>query len=125
MNRYAMIAAGGALGAMARYALGGLVQEWAGARFPYGTFVVNISGCLVMGVVMTVLTERGVVHPNWRFLVPVGFIGAYTTFSTFEYETLRAIEQGAWLIGLGNVLASVVLGFASVALGVMATRQLL
>jgi fluoride exporter len=125
VSRYAMIAAGGALGAMARYALGGLVQQWAGARFPYGTFVVNISGCLVMGVVMTVLTERGVVHPNWRFLVPVGFIGAYTTFSTFEYETLRAIEQGAWLIGLGNVLASVVLGFASVALGVMATRQLL
>jgi fluoride exporter len=125
VSRYAMIAAGGAMGAMARYALGGLVQEWAGARFPYGTFVINISGCLVMGVVMTLLTERGVVHPNWRFLVPVGFIGAYTTFSTFEYETLLAIEQGAWVIGLGNVLASVLLGFASVALGVMATRQLL
>ena len=125
MSRYAMVAAGGALGAMARYALGGLVQEWAGARFPYGTLVINISGCLVMGVVMTLLTERGILHPNWRFLVPVGFIGAYTTFSTFEYETLRAVEQGAWLIGLGNVLASVVLGFASVALGVMATRQLL
>jgi len=125
VSRYAMVAAGGALGAMARYALGGLVQEWAGARFPYGTLVINISGCLVMGVVMTLLTERGILHPNWRFLVPVGFIGAYTTFSTFEYETLRAVEQGAWLIGLGNVLASVVLGFASVALGVMATRQLL
>jgi len=125
VSRYAMIAAGGALGAMARYALGGLVQEWTGARFPYGTFVINISGCLVMGVVMTLLTERGVVHPNWRFLVPVGFIGAYTTFSAFEYETFRAIEQGAWLVGLGNVVVSVLLGFASVAIGVMATRQLL
>ncbi len=125
MSRYAMIAAGGALGAIARYVLDGLVQEWAGARFPYGTLVINVTGCLVMGVVMTLLTERAVVHPNWRFLVPVGFIGAYTTFSTFEYETFRAIEQGAWLVGLGNVIVSVVIGFLSVAVGVMGTRQLL
>jgi fluoride exporter len=125
VSRYAMIAVGGALGAIARYVLGGLVQEWAGARFPYGTLVINVTGCLVMGVVMTLLTERGVVHPNWRFLVPVGFIGAYTTFSTFEYETFRAIEQGAWLVGLGNVIVSVVIGFISVAVGVMVTRQLL
>ena len=125
MSRYAMIAAGGALGAMARYALGGLVQQWAGARLPYGTFVINVSGCLVMGVMMTLLTERGVLNPNWRFLVPVGFIGAYTTFSTFEYETFRAMEQDAWLVGVGNVLVSVVVGFASVALGVALTRKLL
>jgi fluoride exporter len=125
VSRYAMIAAGGALGAIARYVLGGLVQEWAGARFPYGTLVVNISGCVVMGVVMTLLTERGVVHPSWRFLVPVGFIGAYTTFSTFEYETFRAMEQGAWLIGLANILISVVVGFISVAIAVMGTRHIL
>jgi fluoride exporter len=120
-----MIAVGGALGAIARYALGGLVQAWAGARFPYGTLVVNVSGCLVMGVVMTLMTERGVVHPNWRFLVPVGFIGAYTTFSAFEYETFTALEQGGWLIALGNVALSVLAGFAAVALGVAGTRQLL
>jgi CrcB protein len=120
-----MIAAGGALGAIARYVLGGLVQEWGGPRFPYGTLVINVSGCLVMGIVMTLLAERAVLHPNWRFLIPVGFIGAYTTFSTFEYETFRAIEQGDWLVGVGNVLVSVVVGFVSVAAGVMATRQLL
>lgn len=125
MSRYAMIAVGGALGAIARYVFGGLVQQWAGPRFPYGTLVVNASGCLVMGVVMTLLTERGVIHPNWRFLVPVGFIGAYTTFSTFEYETFVALEQGAWLVGLGNILASVVVGFAAMALGVIGTRQFL
>ncbi len=125
MSRYAMIAAGGALGAVARYVLGGLVQEWAGPRFPYGTLVINVSGCLVMGIVMTLLAERPVLHPNWRFLVPVGFIGAYTTFSTFEYETFRAVEQGAWLVGLGNILISVVVGFISVAVGVVATRELL
>jgi CrcB protein len=120
-----MIAAGGALGAIARYVLGGLVQEWAGPRFPYGTLVINVSGCLVMGIVMTLVTERAVLHPNWRFLIPVGFIGAYTTFSTFEYETFRAVEQGAWLVGVGNVLVSVVVGFISVAAGAIATRQLL
>lgn len=120
-----MIAAGGALGALARYLLGGLVQGWGGARFPLGTLVVNMTGCLVMGVVMTLLTERGVVHPNWRFLVPVGFIGAYTTFSTFEYETFRAMEEGAWLVALANILVSVVVGFIAVALGVIGTRQLL
>jgi fluoride exporter len=120
-----MIAAGGALGALARYALGGLVQEWAGARFPYGTLVVNVSGCLLMGAVMTLLTERGVVHPSWRFLVPIGFIGAYTTFSTFEYETFRAIEQGGWLIAFANVTLSVVTGFAATAAGVVGARALL
>jgi CrcB protein len=120
-----MIAAGGALGALARYALGGLVQEWAGARFPYGTLVVNVSGCLVMGMVMTLLTQRGVVHPNWRFLVPIGFIGAYTTFSTFEYETFRAIEQGGWMIALVNVTVSVVAGFAALVAGIVGTRALL
>jgi CrcB protein len=125
VSRYAMIAAGGALGALARYALGGLVQQWAGARFPYGTLVINVSGALLMGVVMTLLTERGVVHPNWRFLVPVGFIGAYTTFSTFEYETFRAMEQAGWMMALANVSVSVVAGFAGVVAGVFGTRALL
>jgi fluoride exporter len=120
-----MIAAGGALGAMARYALGGLVQAWAGARFPYGTLVVNVSGCLLMGAVMALLTERGVVHPNWRFLVPIGFIGAYTTFSTFEYETFRAIEQGGWMMALANVVVSVGAGFVAVAGGILGARHLL
>ena len=120
-----MIAAGGALGALARYALGGLVQQWAGARFPYGTLVVNVSGCLVMGVVMTLLTERGVVRPTWRFLVPVGFIGAYTTFSTFEYETFLAMEQGGLMLALANVAVSVVAGFAAVVAGVFGARALL
>ena len=125
MSRYAMIAAGGALGALTRYALGGLVQEWAGARFPYGTLAINVSGSLLMGVVMTLLTERGIVHPNWRFLVPVGFIGAYTTFSTFEYETFRAIEQGGWMMALTNVVVSVVAGFAAVVGGILGARHLL
>ncbi|PYR66960.1 MAG: fluoride efflux transporter CrcB [Acidobacteria bacterium] len=117
-----MIAIGGAAGAIARYQLAAMVQARIPVGFPLGTFVVNITGCLVMGVVMTLLTERLVVHPNWRFLIPIGFIGAYTTFSTFELETFRAITEGSWVIGLGNIAASVVAGYLALWGGVIAAR---
>ncbi len=122
MDRYAMIALGGALGALARYQVAAMIQARIPAGFPWGTFVVNISGCLIMGIAATLLTDRLVVHPNWRFLIPIGFIGAYTTFSTFEYETFRAVTDGAWLVGGLNVLASVVAGYAALWLGVVLTR---
>ena len=74
---------------------------------------------------MTLLTEGGAYAPNWRFLVPIGFIGAYTTFSTFEMETFRAVEEGGLLIALSNIVFSVVVGFVALWLGVVATRRLL
>jgi CrcB protein len=117
-----MIAVGGALGALARYQLAVVVQTRIPAGFPWGTFVVNISGCLVMGIVTTLLTERLVVHPNWRFLIPIGFIGAYTTFSTFEFETFRAVTEGAWCVGALNVVGSVLAGYAALWLGVILAR---
>jgi CrcB protein len=117
-----MIAIGGAAGALARYQLAAMVQARIPVGFPLGTFVVNITGCLVMGVAMTLLTERLVVHPNWRFLIPIGFIGAYTTFSTFELETFSAITEGSWMIGLGNIAASVIAGYAALWIGVVAAR---
>jgi CrcB protein len=116
-----MLAIGGALGAIARYQVAAIVQARHPVGFPSGTFVVNISGCLVMGVVTTVMSER-LVHPNWRFLIPIGFIGAYTTFSTFELETYRALTDGAWLIGVANVAASVLVGYAALWLGVILGR---
>jgi CrcB protein len=122
LDRYAMIALGGALGAIARYQMASMIQARIPAGFPWGTFVVNISGCLVMGVATTLLTDRLVVHPNWRFLVPIGFIGAYTTFSTFEMETFRAVTEGAWLIGGANVVGSVVAGYVALWLGVILAR---
>ena len=117
-----MIALGGALGAIARYQVAAMIQARIPAGFPWGTFVVNISGCLVMGVVTVLLTERLVTHPNWRFLIPIGFVGAYTTFSTFELETFRAITEGSWLIGAANVIGSVLAGYAALWLGVILTR---
>lgn len=124
MLNYVMLALGGALGALARYGLGGLVQTRMNAVFPYGTLVVNLAGCLLMGFVMALITDRVIVAPEFRYLVPVGFIGAFTTFSTFELETFRAIEEGAWLIGAANVAASVFFGFLAVWLGFMVARRL-
>src|SRR5690242_3222108 len=108
-----MLAIGGALGAIARYQVATVIQQRLTVGFPYGTFVVNISGCFIMGLATIVLTERLVVHPNWRFLVPIGFVGAYTTFSTFELETFMAVSEQAWLIALANVAFSVVGGFVA------------
>ena len=118
-----MLAVGGALGAIARYQLAAAIQARVPVGFPWGTFIVNITGCLVMGIATTLLTERLIVHPNWRFLIPIGFIGAYTTFSTFELETLRAVSEGAWVVGGLNVVGSVVAGYVALWLGIVLTRM--
>ena len=117
-----MVGIGGFFGAIARFWLGGYVYERMGTRFPYGTFVINCSGCYLIGLILTILTERTHMDPAWRLAIPIGFIGAYTTFSTFEYETLTAIQAGQWLIGTLNVVLSVVLGFAATWLGVVSGR---
>lgn len=120
--RYLTIAIGGALGAIARYQLSLFIQNRVPAGFPWGTFVVNVSGCLVMGIAMTLLTERLVVHPQWRFLIPIGFLGAYTTFSTFAFEAFRANAEGAWLVGLTYIVASVVTGYVALWAGTVLGR---
>jgi CrcB protein len=120
--KYIMVALGGAIGAIARFGLGAYVGNRWGTRFPYGTFIINISGSFLVGLILTLLTERSHWSPNWRYLIPVGFIGAYTTFSTFEYETLRSLQDGQATVALLNVVLSVVLGFVAVWLGVIAGR---
>jgi len=119
-----MIAIGGAIGAIARYQVAAMVQARVPVGFPYGTFLVNVSGCLIMGFVMPLLTDRFVAHPNVRFLVPIGFVGAYTTFSTFEYETFRAASEGAWTIAAANVIGSCVAGYLALWAGFVAARAL-
>ena len=117
-----MVGLGGALGAIARFWLAVYIGQRMGSRLPYGTFVINMSGCFVIGLVMTVLTERTHMSANWLYLVPIGFIGAYTTFSTFEFETLRAVQDGQFFAAALNVCASVLIGFAMVWLGTVAGR---
>ena len=95
-----------------------------GTRFPYGTFLINITGSFLVGFVMTVLTDKINLSPNWRYLIPIGFIGGYTTFSTFEYETLRAIQDGQFTIGTLNVVLSVVVGFLMVWAGVIVGKAM-
>jgi CrcB protein len=75
-----------------------------------------------MGIVMTLLSERLINHPNWRYLIPIGFIGAYTTFSTVEFETFRAVTEGAALVGAANAIGSILAGYVALWLGVVLAR---
>ena len=119
-----MIAVGGAAGAIARYQVAASIQSRIPSTFPWGTFVVNVSGCLIMGFAMAVLAQKLSADQNWRFFLPIGFIGAYTTFSTFEFETYRAMADGAWLAAGGNVVGSVVVGYIALWLGTLLGRLL-
>jgi fluoride exporter len=119
-----LVGVGGFVGANARYIVGGWVQRKWGPGFPYGTLVINVTGCFILGL-FGALVPRLVWAEGWRLLVSVGFVGAYTTFSTFEYETLRLLVEGRRCrAAAANVLASVVLGFVSACLGAVAGRAL-
>ncbi len=112
-----MVLAGAGLGGLARFVAGTWIMERYSGRFPLGTFVINITGSFLIGVLMMLLTERWQPHPNWRLFLVVGVLGGYTTFSSFEYETYQAVRDGARWMGLLYVLASVALGYLGVWLG--------
>ncbi len=114
MQRYLLIAFGGALGSMARYWVGTTIAGRMGTKFPYGTFVINITACMIIGFSLTLLAKRADLNPAWRFLVPVGFIGAYSTFSTYEWETLSTMRTGAFLLAALYAISSLILGLAAV-----------
>jgi CrcB protein len=124
LQRYLFIAFGGALGSLARYAVGSAVASRMGTRFFYGTFVVNMTACLIIGFSVTWLGRHAGVSPAWRYLIPIGFIGAYSTFSTFEWETFTALETGAFLLGTLYVTLSILLGLLALWLGVLLARVL-
>jgi CrcB protein len=92
--------------------------------FPFATFIVNISGSFVIGFFLTLVAERVNISPHLRLAIAVGFVGAYTTFSTFEYETARLIEEHRWILALLNIVLSVVVGFVAVMGGIFAARKL-
>jgi fluoride exporter len=115
------IAIAGAAGALARYGLEGFVGRRA-SGFPWGTLVVNVSGAFLLGLLFTVLTERFTVAPWLRAAVTIGFLGAYTTFSTLSFETFRLIEDSAYLLAAANAVGSLVAGLAAIYAGVVVGR---
>jgi len=112
-----MVMLGGATGSLTRYVVGTAIMNRMGGRFPLGTVFINVTGSFLIGFIMTLLTERLSPHPNWRFLLVVGFLGGYTTFSSFEWETLGLVRDGGRWLGLINAAGSVVLGYIAVWLG--------
>ncbi|HSY01333.1 MAG TPA: fluoride efflux transporter CrcB [Acidobacteriaceae bacterium] len=124
MQKYLLIALGGALGSIARYWVGAYIIDRFGSRFPYGTLVINLTACLVIGFSITFLTQRSGINPAWRYLVPIGFIGAYSTFSTYEWETLSLIRGGTFSAAAVYAFGSLVLGLAATWCGIMAAEFL-
>ncbi|HTG01326.1 MAG TPA: fluoride efflux transporter CrcB [Nitrospirota bacterium] len=121
---YLIIGIGGFTGAIARYAVAVWIGQRWGRSFPLGTFVINVSGSFLIGLLMTLMTERFIENPQWRLLLVVGFLGAYTTFSTFEYETGALLKDGEWIIAATNVVGSVVVGFAALKLGEILAKSI-
>jgi fluoride exporter len=115
--RYILVLAGGGVGALARFVVGTAIVARLGGRFPYGTVFINLTGSFLIGFAMTFLTERSDLSPNWRFLLVVGFLGGYTTFSSFEWETLNLIKDGSRWLGFLNGFGSLIVGYAAVWLG--------
>ena len=113
MQKYLLIAIGGALGSMLRYWVGSTIAGRMGIRFPYGTLVVNLTACVVLGFTLTYLGRRADLSSAWRFLIPIGFIGAYSTFSTYEWETLSTMRSGAFALAAVYAVGSLILGLAA------------
>ncbi len=122
MQKYLWIALGGSLGALARYWVGVTVASRMGTRFPYGTFVVNMTACVIIGFSLAFLGQHTELNPAWRFLVPVGFVGAYSTFSTFEWEMFSSLQLGGFLIAAVYLVSSIFLGLLAVWCGVLIAR---
>jgi len=107
---------------MLRYFLGATAAQKFGVRFPVGTLTVNILACFLIGLSVEYLNRHASLNPAWRYLIPVGFIGGFSTFSTFEWETWSDISSGAFWIGILYVAVSLVAGFVAVGVGVAAAR---
>jgi fluoride exporter len=119
LDRYLVVLLGAGLGGLARYAAGSWIMARYGGRFPLGTFLINVTGSFLIGLLMTLFTERLAPHPNWRLFLVVGILGGYTTFSSFEYECYQALREGARWIGILYMTGSVAVGYLGVWLGAL------
>ena len=121
---YIWVGIGGFLGANARYVLSAQVAQRLGVAFPYGTLIINLTGALLIGIMFTILTERVVADPLWRQFIVVGFLGGYTTFSSYTFEAIALLQDGHWSAALGYVVGSNLLGLVACFLGIAVARSL-
>jgi CrcB protein len=119
-----LIGIGGFIGSITRYGVAVWIGQRWGRSFPLGTFIINVTGSFIIGLLMTLMTERIIENPQWRLLLVVGFLGAYTTFSTFEYETGALIRDSEWLFAGLNVVGSVLVGFGALKLGEVIAKSI-
>lgn len=112
----------GALGALARYGFGGWVQKHSGGSFPWGTCAVNILGCFLFGLIWSLAEERALISSHVRIIALVGFMGAFTTFSTFVFETGEFLRDSQWLFAVANVALQNIVGIVCLFLGLAAGR---
>lgn len=122
MAKWLSLITGGAFGTLARYLLAGAVYRIWGASFPYGTLVVNLTGCWLIGFLVVLSEEKFLLGPTSRIFLMIGFCGAYTTFSTFMLETANLMKDGENVRAFLNVLLSVLLGFAALRIGILSAR---
>jgi CrcB protein len=117
-----LVASGGAIGSVTRYLVGGWFARRFGSAFPYGTYVINVTASFIIGFFLALAQMRAGIGPNWRLFVAVGFVGGYSTFSTFEYESVRLLQDGEMLYGMLYLIGSVVTGVASAVAGIALGR---
>ncbi|MBN1368353.1 MAG: fluoride efflux transporter CrcB [Dehalococcoidales bacterium] len=119
MQQLLFLALAGALGTLSRYALSGLIQKITGIAFPWGTLIINATGGLIIGYIMQLALNTDIIPANLRVIVTIGFLGAFTTFSTFSYETVKLLEDGAFVLGALNVILNVVIGLGATFIGML------
>lgn len=124
MTKLLLVAAGGALGALCRYGLSGFVHRFLPADYPFGTTAVNVLGCFLFGLVWVLADERYFIRAEVRIFLLVGFLGAFTTFSTYIFETGQLLRDFQWLYAALNLTGQIVLGFLALALGMAAGKFL-
>jgi fluoride exporter len=117
-----LLCAAGTLGTLARYGMSGVVQRLCGEAFPWGTLAVNALGSFLFGVVWSLADERSVISGETRFIVLTGFMGAFTTFSTFAFETSQQLRDSEWLLACGNITVQLVLGLVLMVAGIALGR---
>lgn len=122
MNKIILLSIAGTLGTLARYWLSGAVYNFLGRDFPWGTWSVNIIGCFLFGLVWTLSDERGLIPAQGRLVILVGFMGAFTTFSTFIFESFQIVRDAEWLKMMLNIFGQNIVGFLAAYVGVVFGR---